>query len=750
MQSMKQRYTKRQFTDENSVQYFVAQGVPRPIAEALNARGLSDANFPQFFGGCFHSPFEMKNMREAVETVNYVLEQGGSVLICGDYDADGLTASAILYLFFTDNGVDCDVLIPTRDEGYGLHADKVIAAFEKKYYDLVLTVDCGISNKEEVERIIEELDAEIIVTDHHELPSVLPDCLCVNPKMGYPFANLAGAGVAWKLVEALAGREVAAKYSDLAMIGTIGDIMPMTDENRSIVRMGLENWRHKSLIKLAELSKCSANLTAADIAMRITPKINAAGRVGCPDAALQLLLCRDKTNAVAANRLMELNEQRKNMVDDLISDADTKCNEEKIRDERLVFLHSDVWQHGILGIAAARYKEKYNLPAAVLTKSEQKGVYVGSARGVDNVDLFEVFCGCKDILTQFGGHKASVGFSVSEENLQQLEQRLSQALLKLDEACFEKKLYYDVDLNCGTSVAEMFEFTQKMQPVLPQDKILFRVQDEVAFTTSFGKDGSHLSVTLAGGLELKGFFKYGILAPFIKSGANIEALISLEKDDYTQNVCGIIEDLGLMNSLNFDEFYKLNLLKNFHTGSFGGISEQQAAQLLQQKSVLAVFDDYETYLSLCQRMPLQNYAVDIFFDNSFSDRTVAISPNEDYGFAKYKNVVYFCQAETARRFPNASYCVVPAANAGLYQLSLNRAICTEVYARLRHKRNFESLRGVYDKYLLGKMSYGQYVVALRVFEELKLIEIVDKYTLNFTEGVKVELADSAIYRRFAE
>lgn len=747
---MKQRYTKRQYTDEISVQYFVEQGVPRPIAEALNARGISREDFPQFFGGCFHSPFEMKNMREAVETISYVLEEGGSVLICGDYDADGLTASSILSLFFSDNGVDCDVLIPTRDEGYGLHADKVIKAFENKFYDLVITVDCGISNKEEVDIIIEELDAEIIVTDHHELPEVLPNCLCVNPKMGYPFPNLAGAGVAWKLVEALAGREVAAKYSELAMIGTIGDIMPMTDENRSIVKLGLENWQHKSLLKLAELSKCPSKLTAGDIAMKIAPKINAAGRVGCPDVALQLLLSRDKANAVIANKLMELNEQRKNMVDDLISDADSKCDAEKIRNERLVFLHSEIWQHGILGIAAARYKEKYNLPAVVLTKSEQEGEYVGSARSVDNVDLFEVFCGCKDLLTKFGGHKASVGFSVIAENLDKLEQRLSETLLKLEDACFEKKLYYDVELNDGAIVAEMFEFTQKMQPALPQDKILFRVQDDVKFASAFGKDGSHLSVTLASGLELKGFFKYGKFAPFIKNGAHIEALISLEMDDYTKNICGVIEDVGLLNSLCFDEFYKLNLLKNFRPDGCESVTEKEAVQILHQNSVLAVFDDYETYLAQCDRLPLQNYAVDIFFDNGFADRTVVVSPNEDYNFARYKNVVYFCKEGIARHIANAKYCFVQPANAGLYQLQLNRSVCTEAYSKLKQKKAFESLRGVYDKYLLGKMTYVQFVVALRVFEELNLIQIVDKYTVNFSVGVKVELTNSAIYRRFAE
>ena len=246
---MKQKYTKRPYSDEHSVDFLTEKGLPLPIAQMLNARGVTADNYQQFFTNnlTFHSPFDMPNMSEVAETVSYVLEEGGSVLICGDYDADGLTASTVLSLFFSDNGVDNDVIIPTRDEGYGLHAEKVIEAFEHKFYDLVITVDCGISNRDEVAKIVDELGVEVIVTDHHELPELLPDCLCINPKMGYPFPNLSGSGVAWKLVEALAGRDTAMKYVDVAFIGTIADLMPLEDENRSIVKAGLQNFNHKSL-----------------------------------------------------------------------------------------------------------------------------------------------------------------------------------------------------------------------------------------------------------------------------------------------------------------------------------------------------------------------------------------------------------------------------------------------------------------------------------------------------------------------
>lgn len=722
--------------------------MPRAFAEAICARGVTEQNHKSFFGESFHSPFEMTNMREAVETISYLLEEGGSVLICGDYDADGLTASSILSLFFTDNGVDNDVIIPTRDEGYGLHADLVFKAFEKKFYDLIITVDCGISNREEVAKIIEELDAEIIVTDHHELPEILPDCLCVNPKMGYPFPNLAGAGVAWKLVEALAGREVAANYSELAMIGTVGDLMPMLDENRSLVKMGLSHRNHKSLKKLADLSRCSENLTATDVAMRIAPKINAAGRVGEPQVALKLLLARDKTDAATANDLLQLNEQRKGLVEDLMADAESKLDEEKIRNERLVFLCGD-WPHGIAGIAAARFKEKYNFPAAVLTRDEDS--FVGSARGVEGVDLFEVFSACSDLLLKFGGHKASVGFSVSEENLPLLNKRLAETLQAYPSDCFEKKLYYDVDLADAEEVEACYEFSQSLQPLLPQDKLLFRVCDSVKFANTFGKDGAHLSVVLNGGLELKSFFKFADLAPFIKNGANVEAIVSLDYDDYSKHVYGIIEDVHVLNSVCFDRFYKLNFLRNFEVQNQVCAEKSQVENLLQQNSTLAVFDDYETYLKQSEVFNLDDYFVDVFFDSSPFLKTVVVSPNEDYNFAKYTNIVYFCNDGAMRVLPqNTTYFAVQPANKQLYFLELNREICVAAYSKLKKKSSFESIKSVFDKYLTGAMEYEQYIVALRVFQQLGLIKLVDKYTVEFVPSQKSDLENSPIFKYFAK
>ena len=747
---MKERYTKRKTTNIDGVNDLLDMGLPQNLAEVMATRGVTAENYSYYFSdNYFHSPFDMKNMQEAVEVVSYILQDGGSILIYGDYDVDGLTASSMLSLFFADNGVDNDVIIPTREDGYGLHADLVIKAFKQKYYDLVLTVDCGISNRDDVEKIIEELDAEIIVTDHHELPETLPNCLCVNPKMGgYPFKNLAGAGVAWKLIEALAGREVAAKYSAFAMLGTIGDSMDMLDENRSIVKTGLSHLpQHKSVQKLVELSKCAKNLTAAELAMKVTPKINAPGRMGQPYVALQTLLARDRVNTPVIEQLLELNTQRIAASKQLDTDAFAACDWPTISKERVAFVYGDNFNHGMLGPLASHLLEKYGYPAIVMAK-KQDGNYAGSSRANDGVDLFGAFCQCQDLLVKYGGHKAAVGFTVAAENLDKLRQRFSQLMQPLDQSVFAKELYYDVDLTDNARIEEMYDFVEKMQPFLPEGNIVFRVRDFVASSKCFGKDNDHFSATLNSGLEIKGFYK-GQYKPFLKSGADVEALITLEMDEYSHRVCGIVKDAHLCNSVCFDELYKLNFLQNFTVGDVDYVSMQQAAKLLKEKSVLAIFDDAETYIETSGKLPLDDFEVDFFLDDGIAQKTVVISPLNTFQFDKYSNVVCFCKRGMRRILPqNAVYAQVAPANDQLYEVELDRNVCALTFAALKKKSQYDSVKGVFDKYLMGKMQYEQYVVALRVLQELNFLKIEDKYTVTFLPAEKSDLANSALFRCF--
>jgi hypothetical protein len=289
-----------------------------------------------------------------------------------------------------------------------------------------------------------------------------------------------------------------------------------------------------------------------------------------------------------------------------------------------------------------------------------------------------------------------------------------------------------------------------LQPLLPQDKIVCRIRDTVTFANNFGKDSAHMSATLKSGLGLKSFFKFAEYAPFIKNGALVDVLCTLEVDSYTKEICGIVEDMTLCNSLCFDDFYRLNLLKNFTTQPVEYADVSQVKNALCQDKVLAVFDDHETFVNYSTLFDFSDFTLDIFFADSKNNKSVVISPLNLCDLSAFTTIVSFSTKDLPRNIAlNALYYQVDCANDGLYQLQLDRNVCTQAFSALKRKTKFDSIKGVYDKHLLGKISYEQYVVALRVFEELGFIKIIDKYTVEFDGSVKAPLDNSQIYKNFA-
>lgn len=745
---MKQKYQINNNVIASDVEFFVDKGYPLPFARVLSSRGVTSENWSTFFAPTFYDAFEMLNMDKAVEIVGEVMQTQGSVLIYGDYDADGLSASALLSLFFTNMGVENSVIIPTREQGYGLHCDLIFKAFEQNWYDLLITVDCGISNKDEVEQLKEAFGdgVDIVVTDHHEIPEMLPNCVCVNPKLGYPFAYLSGSGVAYKLVEALVGREQATKYADLAIIGTIADMMPMLDENRALTNLGLANFNHRGLRKLAELSNCK-DITTKDVALRISPKINAAGRVGNPYDALTLLLLDERVPSGVAEKLLEANEIRRTILEETIVEAEGKLDGVAIQRDRLVFIAGDNWQHGILGIVANRLREKYNYPTLVMCRDGDN--YVGSARGVEGLNLHSLFVECQDLLVKFGGHKSSVGFSVEANNMPALKQRLVQLLQQYSQEDFASGVVYDVDMDDSLTLLDAYEFCCSLQPTLPSDVVKFRAQAVVERANVFGKERNHVSITLTNGLELKGFFDFAKFAPALKTGAEIDVVFTLEKDSYSGNVCGIIVDLTLLNSLHFEDLYKSTLLSNYSLKEEQKniASSNEIVALLQQNSTLAVFDSYQQFCDFSKLYSFDGYSLDFFVQNKPTFKSVVIAPNKSFDYSQYNNVVVFGNYTKYQRIytQGARYIDTVGDCNLLKDVKLDRNVCVAVYVALKNKNKFEAVDSCYTKYLVGKCTYPQFVASIKVFEELNLIDLADDYNLVVYSNKKVELQNSKLF-----
>lgn len=720
------------------------------MARLFSSRGVTKQNAERYFNfdeKNIYEPSLMKNMTTAADIVSKTMKEGGKILIYGDYDADGLTASAILKLFFNNNGTECDVVIPTRDEGYGMHIENIYDAFSKKQYDLIITVDCGISNKAEIDILQKEISAGIIVTDHHEIPKNIPDCICVNPKMGYPYAYLAGAGVALKLVQAVGGYNQSKNYFDLATVGTIADMMPLIDENRDIVKIGLKHFNHKGLKRLAEISKCSKPYTANDIALKIAPKINAAGRIGDPYLALQVLLMQNFVDDAAIQELLRANEERRFLVDDVVTKAESMLSDKQFMQDGLIFLYDDGWKNGVLGIAANRFKETYGIPAIFMTRDGEN--YVGSARGVDDVNLYELFDSVSEILVKFGGHKASVGFTVKSENLQILKNQLVNALKSVERSDCAVN-YYDLEFDNKYLVKENFNKLEMLQPLLPNDKIVFHTVDFAKIATLFGSEKNHLKVTLNNGLELKGFYRFAVYYDALNAGGECEMLFNLEYDSYSKRVVGVINNIRLKNSLRFEELYTQNLLTRLNKRKSDLIDAKKVEKLLKKVGTLAVFASYQEFSVATEFFDFSAYRIFFFSQNVFADNAVLISPANEESFRRYSNVIVFGEY--------GGFCPTYFAPHSLFQiesklpsclnLRLDRAICAAVYKALSENVKAVDLRTLFMKLRLGDVNYAQFIAAVKVFEELNLLKFTKPFSYEILKTDKTDLANSDTFKLF--
>lgn len=745
------RFLPRQDYVDSDVQYLVSNGVSMAMARAMSCRGVTRDNAMQYVGGAtlYHSAMDMLNMTDAVDTINDVIESGGSILIYGDYDADGLSASSLLSLYFSDIGVDNDVIIPTRDMGYGMNVQYILSQFDQKWYDLIITVDCGISNALEVDALNAHFEGavEIIVTDHHELPELLPNCLCVNPKMGYPFAYLSGSGVAFKVVEALAGRDTAMQYLDLALIGTIADIMPMEDENRSIVVDGLANFNHKSLCKLAQISKCCKPLTLRDIAMQIAPKINAAGRMGDPSVALQVLLSRDAVDTAGCNQLVAINDKRRELTEAICQQAIAMCDSAVVQSTKLVYVYSDSWSHGILGIVASRLKEKYGATTVLLTRDGDN--YVGSARSAGSVDLHKLFSSCAEHLVKFGGHKGSVGFSVSQDKVDILRDSFTKALASMDiEQSHAKQ--YDIAIDGSMAIADLYLQGSVLQPMHPSNNILYFVKGRVAQVRLFGKENNHVQFCLDNGLEVKAFTNYSAFYNGMRCGLEVQILCTLEYDSYSGGVVAMLVDMVATNGVHYDGLYRYNYLANIDTAHVVDkfISLDEACGMIDCDTLVLV-DSYSHLQALSGHMDISNFEID-YFSKSSARGGIIVSLADNHLVDKFAKVVAFTSNNIARNYGVKVQYSILCDDSLVLDITISREMCVVVYKALVAKNSYDSLEDTFAKYITGKMTIQQYMACVKVLEELCVVTLVDKYTVEIDSSRKVVLDDSTIYQYLAK
>ena len=398
------------------------------VARVLYNRGLTDRkSIESFFDidiANLHDPLLLADMEKATSRIKRAVENGEKITVYGDYDVDGITSVVLMYRCLTSLGANVDYYIPDRtEEGYGLNSSALRSIYDSGT-SLIVTVDTGTTAVEEIAEA-ENYGLDVIVTDHHECKPTLPVCVAVvNPKRPdsvYPYKELAGVGVVFKLVCALIGDSTKAfsLYGDLVSIGTIADIMPLVDENRVLVSLGLDLLRKRPPCGIKALLEASGGykhgqITASTIAFQVAPRINAAGRIGDPKRSVELLLCEDPEQAASlAEGLCDENRTRRQMEADIIADVE-KMLENRNPSDRIIVVGSENWHHGVIGIVASKIVEKYHLPCILVCFDGDRAK--GSARSIKDVSMFELLTQSSRHLEKFGGHEMAAGLTLARKD----------------------------------------------------------------------------------------------------------------------------------------------------------------------------------------------------------------------------------------------------------------------------------------------------------------------------------------------
>jgi single-stranded-DNA-specific exonuclease len=535
-------------------------GCPLPIARLLLQRDIkTPEEARKFFNpqlSHLNDPFLFDDMKKAVSRIKHAIEQQEKILIYGDYDVDGTTSTAILIMGLRELGAYVDFYIPDRlIDGYGLSSGGNRAIKSKKA-KLVITVDCGISAIDEIQDLYES-GIEVIVTDHHTPGKTLPNAYAIlNPKVetsSYPYKELAGVGIAFKLLNALF-YELAPQridrvydYLDFVGLGTIADIVPLNGENRILAYFGIKkleergNLGFRLLLELAGLK--SLKLKSSDVVFKLAPRINAAGRLSSAKKAVRLMITQEEKEAEKLALSIHAENQKRQQIDQQTFLEACEMLEAKYPDLEQTFfivLAAEHWHPGVIGIVASKIVEKYNRPTILFTLSN--GEKVGSGRSIYNFDLFECLSTLQDYLVTFGGHKYAAGLSILPEYLDIFEEQLNEyASKKLSLEDIQPQLHISQEINLSEANETLLDWLELFAPFGPQNmNPIFVSKDVMVVGYPYTVGTNHLKIkTMQNNavLDLIGF-QMGDFLPFLQKGTKVDIVYSLEKNEW-QNISRI-------------------------------------------------------------------------------------------------------------------------------------------------------------------------------------------------------------------
>lgn len=532
------------------------------VLQLLLNRGISNSDdLEKFFSFSYdtdvHDPFLFSDMEKAVDRISHAKNSQEKIAIFGDYDADGVTATSLLFETLTNLGFEKIIpYIPDRQtEGYGMN-EPAIEFLAKEGVGLIITVDCGITNIIEVEKA-KSLGIDVVITDHHHVPKVLPKAVAIiNPHIdncGYPFENLAGVGVAFKLAQALYVKMDASKMDqlkwllDLVVIGTVADCVPLVGENRVLTKYGLvvlSKTRRVGLLEMFKVGRITIDENnipdTQKIAFQIAPRINAAGRMDHASISYELMI--EKNAVIARGMALEVedkNKSRQKITAEIVREVRALA-ENSFKNRKLIFASNEHWQVGILGLIAGRIADEFNKPTAVFQK--QGAEFVGSFRSIDQVNIIEALEKCSDLLVRYGGHSQAAGAQVKQENMEKFYEKLSGLVeQELEGKDITPSIEIDLEISAADINWDLVDAINKLQPFGEgNEEPTFLMKNLIVEDVKIVGNGSkHMKLSLRSQDSPKVFesigFGLGENTLELKNSDTVDIAFNLQEDEWNGN-----------------------------------------------------------------------------------------------------------------------------------------------------------------------------------------------------------------------
>lgn len=736
------------------------------IAKILISRGFdSEEKIDRFLNvdeKQLNNPFLLRNMDVLCDRIKLAINRNESIVVFGDYDVDGISASYILWDHLKSLHANVNYFLPCRiADGYGLTVSTINQVNERFNPSLIITVDCGISCRDEVE-YAKSLGIEILVTDHHEIPENAPDVF-VNAKFEgqeYPYRSLCGAGLAYKVVHALSGFEASKKYLPVAAIATIADIVPLTDENRAIVKLGLEmeEFLPKGLRKL--IKNCGiTSISAREISFKVAPKINAPGRMGDPDLAMKIYIEQDDFKIdKLIDEIFEVNERRQQICNVMFDECLQMLSGYDLKNKKIIILKSEKQDKGLLGIIAARITGEFGRPSIIF--NEDSGILKGSCRSIEGINCVKLFEFTSKYLDGFGGHAMAGGVSLKSENFEAFCSACDEFLNSSEfDKCFRAEKNFDLEVNVNKLNMQFAKQLLLLEPTGCENKLpIFKINFTNCSVAQNKNFLNHFYVKV-GGENLTAFNflpYYDLLKNTLKKAGYVE--VSLESFRGKTDVKRYLRSVEVISSPSENDFRFYHLLK---LGSYNPnleikkISKEEAVSL-SKNLIWTLFvvgsKDEMTFAS----EKLQHLEFDIFSIPSASPASrVVVAPFSFDNFDIFKKIVFLHKPsstlakELIDKGCEVFYCDEITKTKTFYfdkKRDTFSKYFTLLKSKLKVRNNFVSFKDFIE--YVGDSNLGQLIFSFEVFNELGIIQ-TDKQDGRFfvyiNETIKKKLENSNVF-----